>query len=101
MVRRAAALDLAALIAALPEPYREALAPEARPDELWRLETSLNRYLWRQARAALADYPFTIAVIMGYLWLKEAEVHDLSTIMEGKSYGCSPGEVRAFLWGEG
>ena len=101
VIRRAAAApDLPGLVAELPEPYRGLLLPLAGREGLWRLEVALQRYLWRKARLALAGYPLQIGVPLAYLHLKEAEVHDLRAILEGKRYGRSPEEIRAFLWGE-
>jgi V/A-type H+-transporting ATPase subunit C len=101
VIRQAgAAPDLAGLIDALPEPYRGLLAPLAGTRELWSLEVTLNRLLQREARGALTGYPFHIGTMLGYLWLKEGEVHDLEAILEGKRLGRSPEGIESFLWGK-
>lgn len=97
--RMGAAPDLAGVIAALPEPYRGLLQPLAE-EGIWLIEVVLNRYLWREARNALSGYPFQIGTVLGYLYLKEAESHDIKAILEGKRYERSPGEIETFLWGE-
>ncbi len=102
VIRRAAdASDLPSLIEELPDPYRQLLAPVAKGvPHIWQIEVVLNRYLWREAKAALSGYPFQIGVILAYLFLKEAEIHDLKAILEGKRYGRSADEIEAFLWSE-
>jgi len=99
-IRRAAtASNLAALIDALPQPYREVLAP-LQDAGIARMEVALRRYLSREALAFLSGYPFQVGVILSYLYLKEAEVRDLIAILEGKSLGQRPEEIQALLWSE-
>ncbi|MCL5263922.1 MAG: V-type ATPase subunit [Chloroflexi bacterium] len=99
--RAGSAPDLSSLIAELPDPYRQLLQPLTKESgNIWQLEVGLNRYLWHGAKATLAGYPFQIGVILAFLFLKEAEIHDLKAILEGKRYGRSPDEIVAFLWGE-
>ena len=97
--RAATAGDLAALVEALPQPYRGLLAPLVGAG-IARMEVALRRYLWREALALLSGYPFQVGVILSYLYLKEAEVRDLVAILEGKSLGRPPAEIQAFLWSE-
>jgi V/A-type H+/Na+-transporting ATPase subunit C len=96
----AEAPDQPAAIAALPEPYRSLLAPWAQEANLWRLEVALSRYLWREARRNLGGYPFHVGAILGFLFLKEAEVHDVRAILEAKQEAKAAEDISAFLWGE-
>ncbi len=101
MHRAGRAYDLPGLVGELPDPYRRLLQPLTKEAaNIWQLEVVLNRYWCHQAKAALAGYPFQIGVILAYLFLKEAEIHDLKAILEGKRYSRSPDEIAAFLWGE-
>ncbi len=100
VIRRAAAApDLTGLLAELPEPYRGLLQGLTQAG-IWRMEVALQRYLWREARSALILYPLQIGLLLAYLYLKEAEIHDLRAILEGRRIGRSPEEIAAFLWGE-
>lgn len=100
-VRRVAdAADLREAIAALPEPYRSLLLPLAGEEAPWRLEVALRHWLWGTARRAMGGYPFRVGAILGFLALKEAEVHDIRAILEGKQSGRGPEEIETFLWGE-
>ncbi|HOG46057.1 MAG TPA: V-type ATPase subunit [Anaerolineae bacterium] len=100
VIRRATtAGDLAGLIAALPQPYRGLLAP-LEGASLAHMEAALCRYLWHDARALLAGYPFQAGAILAYLHLKEAEVHDLVAILAGKRSGRPAAEIEALLWSE-
>lgn len=102
VVRRASrAPDLVGLVAELPDPYRQLLQSIPKEAEnIWQMEVALNRHAWGVAKAALAGYPFGIGVILAYLSLKEAEIHDLRAILEGVRYARQAGEIEAFLWGE-
>lgn len=102
VIRRAgSAPDLPVLVADLPDPYRQLLQPLTKESaNVWQLEVALNRYWWQQAKAGLSGYPFQIGIILAYLFLKEAEIHDLEAILEGKRYNRSPDEIEAFVWGE-
>lgn len=99
-IRRAAPADsVDTIAAALPEPYRSLLSGLANlPDPLDRAELTLQRYLVRTARSALSGYPFQIGVALAFLWLKEAELHDLRAILEAKRYNRPAEATLAQLW---
>jgi V/A-type H+-transporting ATPase subunit C len=100
IIRRAAeASDLPGIAAELPEPYRGQLRGLGiEPTAVEQAEVRLNRYLGEVARSTFAGYPFQIGEVLAYLWLKEAEVHDLEVILEGKSTGQPPELMSALLW---
>lgn len=103
IVRRAAMTEgIEAIVAALPDPYRSLLSGlgSAR-DPAERAELLLQRHLLSAARLALAGYPFQVGVALAFLWLKEAETHDLRVILEGKRYGRPPEAITDQLWGVG
>ncbi|MHB8993275.1 MAG: V-type ATPase subunit, partial [Chloroflexota bacterium] len=99
-IRRAAPADsVDTIAAAMPEPYRSLLSGLANlPDPLDRAELTLQRYLVRTARSALSGYPFQIGVALAFLWLKEAELHDLRAILEAKRYDRPAEATLTQLW---
>ncbi len=103
VVRRAGPAEaLEGIASALPEPYRSLLTGVAgAPDPVERAELVLQRYLVTVARSALSGYPFQIGVALAYLWLKEAEVHDLRSILEAKGYGLPIEAIVDRFWREG
>ena len=68
-------------------PYAKSL-PEPPPD-LSTLHIILSRYLIAHIRAYFSGNPFQVGVILGYLWVKEFEIHDIISIAEAKRYGLS------------
>ncbi len=100
-VRRSAAADgIDGIAAALPDPYRSLLAGVvAAADPVEAAGLVLQRYLVEVARSTLAGYPFHLAVAVAYLWLKEAEVHDLRAVFEGKRYGRAADSILGSMWG--
>lgn len=86
-VRKAStASSFAAIVEVLPEPYRGLLA--ALPDaDLSMAGVALFRNLKHAAVSGLLGNPFQTGEIVAYIVLKELEVRDLKTIVEGKHYG--------------
>ena len=101
VIRRAgAADDLAGIVAELPQPYREILrAVGGGPTAVEEAELRLYRHLTAVARSALVGYPFQIGEVLAYLWLREAEVHDLEVVLEGTRTGRTADAKAALLWG--
>ncbi len=101
VVRHAAAADgMEGIAAALPEPYRSLLAGlGTAPDPIERLGVLTQRYLVGVARAALAGYPFHVGVAIAFLWLKEAEAHDIRAALEAKRYDRPPEAILEQMWG--
>ncbi len=89
VVRRAASGEgIEDVTSALPNPYRDLLsAVGSLPDPVERTGLILRRYLSAVARLSLAGHPFQIGVALAYMWLKEAELHDLRVVLEAKRYG--------------
>jgi V/A-type H+-transporting ATPase subunit C len=100
-IRSAASAEgIAGIVAVLPEPYRSLLSgPASLPNPVERSSTALQRFLVSTARSALAGYPFHLGVAVSYLWLKEAEIHDLRLLFEGKRYGASTETIIDGMWG--
>jgi len=97
--RAAAASDLPGIAAELPEPYRGLLREVGtEPGAVERAEVRLHRQLSEVARSAFLGYPFQLGEVLAYLWLREAEVHDLEVILEGKRAGRSSEAMAALLW---
>lgn len=55
------------------------------------------RYSGYKQRTNIRQLPFTIAPIIGYIFLKEIEIVNLTTIIEGVRYRVSPKEVQAYV----
>jgi len=100
VVRRAASVEgIEQIASVLPEPYRSTLSPmSGAADAVERAELELQRHLVHVSRLALAGYPFHIGAAIAYLWLKEAEVHDLTAILEAKRYRLTGEEITLRLW---
>ncbi len=100
-IRRAAsATTIDGITATLPEPYRSLLSDLANVrDPVEQAGLELQRYLVRVARSALVGNPFHFGLALALLWLKEAEVHDLRAILEGKRYHRTAESIVGRLWG--
>jgi len=73
------------------------LAAEGVRESLQAFEVALARFLCRLARQAFIGYPFHLGVLLGYLTLKEWEVHDLMALAEAKAAGLPSEEIEAYL----
>jgi V/A-type H+-transporting ATPase subunit C len=61
------------------------------------LYNDLAQGLLQEARRALAGFPFTIGIILGYLILKRLETRNIISILYSKSYGMKPDQIRGIL----
>ena len=68
--------------------------PEAHIGEL---EHALRRYVVKACRAVFVGYPFHIGIPLGYLWLNEYEINDLTVLVEAKASGLAPEMFRPML----
>jgi V/A-type H+/Na+-transporting ATPase subunit C len=67
-------------------------------EALTQMELQAERERFRRATAIIGRPLFRLGGILGYLWLLEGEVHDLTVLVEGKTTGLSGGEIaRRFL----
>jgi V/A-type H+-transporting ATPase subunit C len=100
VIRQAAeATDLTGIANELPEPYRSLLRGIGNgPAAVEQAEARLHRFLGEVAQSTFTGYPFQLGEVLGYLWLNEAEVHDLDVILEGKSTGQPREAMAALLW---
>ena len=94
------ASDVGSIVDVLPNPYQDSLRPivnQASP--IHKANVALNRLVSRSARNQLAGYPFTIGTPISFLLLRQAEVHDLKSILEGLRHNYTPDAIRTHLWG--
>ncbi len=49
----------------------------------------------------ISMYPFSIAPIMGFMFAKEVEIMNITTIIEGIRYSLDPNKIKKFLIGYG
>jgi V/A-type H+-transporting ATPase subunit C len=68
-------------------------------EALTRLEVNCERYLADRARHARGGYPLHLGTLLAYLILLEAETQDLTTIIEGRSFGWPMERIQPFLIG--
>jgi len=61
------------------------------------LEAVLNEVLTVEVRRALLGYPFTIGIILAYLFLKRREVRRIVRILNAKAYGLDEERLRDLL----
>jgi V/A-type H+-transporting ATPase subunit C len=73
------------------------LSSDASTAILPRLELTLERFWRRLALRELEGYPFGLGAVLGYLVLQELEVHDLVTLLEGKSMGWKQERISQLL----
>ena len=88
------------LQAALEQSYSriaDFLIKEEQLSKLYLLEIILWNYLIVEARRALGGFPFTIGTILSYLVLKRTEIRNIITILNGKVYKMSRGEIDSHL----
>ncbi len=61
------------------------------------IEAMLEEMMLKEAKKALAGYPFSIGVILGYYVIKTRELRKLRAIMNAKVYGISPDALKRSL----
>lgn len=62
-------------------------------------ESQFIGYLEKHQIKNMKLYPFSIAPIVGYIYVKEVEIINITTIIEGIRYKVSPTEIRKYLAG--
>ena len=88
------------LKAALEQSYgriADILIKEDQLSKLYLLEIILWNYLIVEARRTLGGFPFTIGTVLSYLILKRTEIRNIITILNGKVYKMSRGEIDSHL----
>ena len=91
------AADVRSMTALMSESrYGEAFRAEGTTGEM-ELEHNLYRFLWDAATAVFASGSMGVHVPLAYLTLRELEVKDLFTIIEGVRYHYDTGKLRGFL----
>ncbi len=73
------------------------LSCDAGSELLPRLELAFQRFWRRLALRELGGYPFGLGPVLGYLVLEELEIHDLVTLLEGKSMGWKHDRISQLL----
>lgn len=63
------------------------------------LENQFIGYLEKELKKNMRIYPFSIAPIIGYIYIKEVEIVNITTIIEGIRYKVSPNEIKKYLAG--
>jgi V/A-type H+-transporting ATPase subunit C len=96
--------NVAAAIRALPATeYKDVLSKALPVYESERRLLPFEDALWRQffgtVRRTLKGYPVNIGTIIGFLYLKELEIRNLSTIAVGKSNNLPPDELAKLVLG--
>jgi len=75
----------------------ELIKNEKELGKLYILEVILWTYLVREAKKALAGFPFTIGTVLSYLILKRNEIRNLITILNGKLLGMDREKIEGHL----
>lgn len=60
-------------------------------------EQQFADYVLRTQLKGLRIYPFSIAIILGYVCAKETEINNITTIIEGVRYGVDPDKIKSSL----
>lgn len=61
------------------------------------IEIFLQRDLYQKARSWFFNYPLQMSILLAYLTLKRAEIHDLITIIYGKLLNLPPERIERYL----
>jgi len=67
------------------------------PDNWDRVELILYQMLFREARAAFAEFPFSIGALLGYFYLIRIESRNIKTLVFAKQYGMEADKVEPLL----
>jgi len=67
--------------------------------ELERVELQFLSYMHKVQERSMRNEPFTIAPIIGYMYLKEIEVLNITNIVEGIRYDVEPEKIHEYLAG--
>lgn len=87
--------DVDEIIAILKKtPYNDILSPD---EHYW--EKEFYEYILDVHDKNIGMYPFSIAPIIGFIFAKEVEVMNITTIIEGIRYGVDPNKIKKFLIG--
>lgn len=63
------------------------------------VELQFLSFMKKVQERSMRNQPFTIAPIIGYMYLKELEVHNITNIVEGIRYSISPEQITKYLAG--
>lgn len=75
-------------------PYNDILSPD---EHYW--EKEFYEYILDVHDKNISMNPFSIAPILGYIFAKEVEIMNITTIIEGIRYGVDPSKIKKFLIG--
>lgn len=64
------------------------------------LEHDFNLYVFKIYKKILRYHPFSIASIMAFIHLKEIEIRNLISIIEGIRYGLEPEQIKQYIVAE-
>ncbi len=77
-------------------PYNDVLSPD---EHYW--EKEFYEYILDVHDKNINMYPFSIAPIMGFMFVKEVEIMNITSIIEGIRYLVDPNKIKKFLIGYG
>lgn len=77
-------------------PYNDILSSD---EHYW--EKEFYEYILKTHDKNMNMYPFSIAPILGYMFAKEVEIMNITTIIEGIRYDVDPNKIKKFLIGFG
>ncbi|GMQ58411.1 hypothetical protein AN1V17_28060 [Vallitalea sediminicola] len=75
-------------------PYNDILSTD---EHYW--EKEFYEYILSTHDKNISMYPFSIAPILGYMFAKEVEIMNITTIIEGIRYDVDPSKIKKFLIG--
>ncbi|MCT4542395.1 MAG: V-type ATPase subunit [Vallitalea sp.] len=64
-------------------------------------EKEFYEYIVKTQEKNISQHPFSIAPIIGYMFMKEVEIMNITTIIEGIRYNVDSNKIRKFLIGYG
>ncbi len=73
------------------------LFPPDRQDRTILFEEYFLSYLFKKAKKSILNGNFNIGIVSGYLFLKEYEIKDIITIIEGVRYQLNSEEIKKYL----
>lgn len=64
-----------------------------------KVEVQFLSYMYKLQERAMRNEPYTIAPVIGYMYLKQIEVMNITNIIEGIRYSVEPDKIEDYLFG--
>ena len=99
-IYRSGGASAGAIVEALTDRYGGSRALTDESDDSRRLTLlsfMLQEVLLQEIHRVLGGYPFTIGIVLAYVFLRQNEARMISTVINARAYGLDPAAVGALL----